>query len=388
MKQGIWIGDPATAVYADGPGVVQQFESHLTRSGWVLCALPHRRPVAVVGEVWQALQRAGSGVPGGDALGAVGFPAPAPRATRMIGAEAVNVDLTGGRWGDGRLRRNAAGEEWGWEPDVRFGMNMTRAAGYWTADHTVQQLRLRAIATLPWAEAGELGITAQLRRDLEQALPVSALAGVVTTLSRRRGADLRAADWNRGPNRNALDALSYSSVITAPDGQAALNAEVMMALSSTMNSSVVICAELRVVNLTAWAEALTAFGAPPRQDLRLSLEEVAEFFTVAWQIATEELPTVVTNTPAAMLWAGPPTVELRLSAERRLEATPLPQLVLDDYIDMRPLGQSDRGQLSEMAVTITAPPHLDPSVRRAQTREALVYMAQQFGFLDATPDHF
>jgi hypothetical protein len=41
-----------------------------------------------------------------------------------------------------------------------------------------------------------------------------------------------------------------------------------------------------------------------------------------------------------------------------------------------------------MAVTIIAPPHLDPFVRRAQTREALVYMAQQFGFLDATADHF
>jgi hypothetical protein len=51
-------------------------------------------------------------------------------------------------------------------------------------------------------------------------------------LLRRRGTDLRAADWNRGPNRNALEALSYSSVITAPDGRAALTAEVM-ALPST-----------------------------------------------------------------------------------------------------------------------------------------------------------
>ena len=56
-------------------------------------------------------------------------------------------------------------------------------------------------------------------------------------MSRRRGTDLRAADWNRGPNRNALGALSYSSVITAPDGRAALTAEVMMALPSTMSSS-------------------------------------------------------------------------------------------------------------------------------------------------------
>ena len=75
-------------------------------------------------------------------------------------------------------------------------------------------------------------------------------------------------------------------------------------------------------------------------------------------------------------------------AERRFDNTPRPQPMLDEYIDMSPLGRSDRGQLREMAVTITAPPRPGPSGRRAQTSAALVYMAQQFGFLDATTDHF
>lgn len=104
-------------------------------------------------------------------------------------------------------------------------------------------------------------------------------------------------------------------MITAPDGRDALLAEVMIALPSTMNFAEVTCAELRIADLTAWAEALAAAGAPPRQDLRLSLEEVAEFFTIAWQTATEKLPTLVTDDSSAMLWADPPTVELRLSAE-------------------------------------------------------------------------
>ena len=52
-----------------------------------------------------------------------------------------------------------------------------------------------------------------------------------------------------------------------------------------------------------------------------------------------------------MLWADPPTVELRLTAERRYDDTPRPQPMLDDYIDMDSLGHSDRGQLREMAVT-------------------------------------
>jgi hypothetical protein len=385
MRDGTWIGDAVTAVYADGPGVVQHFESHLAAFGWVLCALPHRRPVAVAGEVWQALQRAGSAVPGGDALGAVGFPAPAPGATRTIGADAVSVDLAGGQWGDGRLLRGPDGQEWRWEPDVRFGMNMTRAAGYWTADPAAQQLRLRAIATLPWAAAGELAITPPRRLDLEQALPASALAGAVTALSRHRGAALLAADWTRGPNRNALDALSYSTAIA---GGMALSAEVMMALPSTVNSSVVTCAEVRIADLAAWAAALVASGAPPPQDLRLSWKEVAEFLTIAWQTATEPLAGVVTDNTPATLWADPPTVELRLTAERRFDNTPQPQPVLDDYIDMIPLGRSDCGPLREMAVTITAPPHPGPPGRRAQTSAALAYMAQQFGLLDATRDHF
>src|SRR5690242_6697140 len=58
----------------------------------------------------------------------------------------------------------------------------------------------------------------------------------------------------------------------------------------------------------------------------------------------------------------------------------------DEYIDMSPLSRSDRGPLREMAVTTTAPPRLAPPGRRAETSAALAYMAQQFGFLDATAD--
>jgi hypothetical protein len=228
--------------------------------------------------------------------------------------------------------------------------------------------------------------TVPCRADLEQALAISELAGIVTTLSLRWGGDLRAAMWTRGPNRNALDALSYSSVIADPDDRTAIAAEVILALPNAMNYSIVTCAELRVEDLSAWAEALAASGASDQADLRLSLEEVAQFFAIAWQTATERLADVVTDDAPAMLWADPPTIELRLSAERRYDSTPHPQPVLDDYIDMSSFGDSDRRQIREMAVTITAPTRLNPSERQDQTRQALVNMAQQFGFLEATKD--
>jgi hypothetical protein len=334
------------------------------------------------------LQAAGAGFPGGEPLAAVGFPVLDPRSTHGIVAHDAAVELDGGRWGKGVLQRDRETGEWRWEPATRFSMNMTRSAGYWTSGHTVQQLRIRAIATFPWADAAELAIAPQPRLDLERDLPVSNLAGVVTTLSLRRGAELRAAIWHRGPNSNSLDALSYSNVTTAPGGLTALSAEVMAALPGAMDSSVVTCADVRVEDLTAWAEALVASGAPPRQDIRLSMEEVAEVLIVAWQTATEQLAAVVAGDPAAMRWSYPPTVELRLTAEALYDGGPHRQPELGDYINMSSLGQTDRDQIREMAVTITAPPRLTPDERRAQVRKALTYTARQFGFLEAAEDRF
>jgi hypothetical protein len=374
-SRGLWIGDPASTVYWDGPGVVQHFDAPHVASGWVLCALPHHRPVAVDGETWQALQRAGAGAPSGDALEVIGYPVPAPQETRVADRSATSIDLTGGAWGNGNLIRDPGSGEWRWEPAVDFSMNMTRAARNWTGGKTQQLLWMRAVATLPWAAAGDLTITPERRRELEQQLPASRLAGLVTTLSRHRGADLRAADWKRGPNPNASDWLSCSTAISTADGRHALQAEVMIALPNATDSSVV-----------TWGEAIEHKGARLRDDLRLSVGDVVEFLTVAWQTATEILPRVVTDNPGAMTWAGPPAVNLRLEAEDRYDNVPHPIPTLDDYVDLTPLGQSDRGQLREMSVTVTAPLQLDDAARRRLTSEAILYTARQFGFLDAPAD--
>jgi len=118
------------------------------------------------------------------------------------------------------------------------------------------------------------------------------------------------------------------------------------------------------------------------------MEEVAEVLTVAWQTAAERLTSAVATDPAGMRWAYPPTVELRVIAEARYDGTPHRQPELSDYIDLSSLGHSDRGQIHEMAVTITADPQLDQDERRSRAREALTYMARQFGFLDAAEDMF
>lgn len=105
------------------------------------------------------IREVAAGAAGGDPLSAIGFPVPEPEATRVVDADATCVDLTGGQWGDGTLIRDATGTQWRWEPAIRFSMNMTRAAETWTGPPE-PQLRLRAIATLPQAQAHDLAITA------------------------------------------------------------------------------------------------------------------------------------------------------------------------------------------------------------------------------------
>lgn len=384
MSRRIWIGTPDSAVLRDGPGVVQHFESVQALFGWILCALPHRRPVALTGEIWQALQAAAAGALGGDPLGAIGFPAPDAEATRVVDADATSVDLTGGQWGDGTLLRDSAGTQWRWEPAVRFSMNMTRAATTWTGPPE-PQLRLRAIATLPWAQARDLAITPQRRRDLEQDLLASALAGTVAAIPQRRDTHLRASDWVRGPHNNSLDRLSYSSTLATPQGQVVMTTEVMTALPTMMSGAAVTCAELRIDDFSAWAQATDpAAGTDAPRDLRMSIQEVADFLAAAWQIATERLPATTGN--PGPLWAYPPTIEFRLTAERALGNTSDELPALDDYVRLESLGQTDRGKLREMAVTIITPPLLTPQARRTHTRDAIAYMAQNFGFLDATED--
>lgn len=380
--------DATTSVYEVGPGVAQHFDSADSLFGWVLCGMQGRRVVAMAGEIWQALEAAGRSAPGVDALTAVGLPTPLLHETRVIRCEATQIDLSGGLWGDGQLVRDDENATWRWEPTPRFSMDMTRAARYWTFDPTWRQLRLRAIATLPWAGARGLEISQDRRLAMEQALRVGPLADFVTTLSRRRGAELSAADWVHGLNTNSRDRLGLTVVIASPRGTLALWAEVMLAMPGAMDSSVVACAELRVEHLAAWSEAVVAAGGKPSDDMRLSLDEVVEFFNIAGSTANELLPSAITDEPASLEWMAPPTTELRMSAEQRHDDRTDPKPVLADYVNMDAFGFTDRAQPDEMAVTIFASPRLDVARRAELTREAVVFMGRSFGYLDVTEDSF
>ncbi|MER6195956.1 RNA-binding domain-containing protein [Streptomyces sp. NPDC001586] len=373
------LGQPAGEAWAQGAAALQDL--HHEQDGepdWVLCLMAGRPSVAIAAPVWQAIVEAGRHAPGQDPLAAIGLPRP-PEDTDtpwVIAAGSRSVDVDGGSWGAGRLTCSGRGV-WRWQPLPRFSINQGRSAEKWTAGQT-PALRLRAVVNLPWAEASTLEINKSRRTQLEQQLPHSAVAGAVTILSRRRGAELPAARWERGPFGNSGRSASYTCTIAGPDGTPAVTASVMLALPTTMESTVVACADVLIENPEAWAVALR-----PGWDTQLGLDEVQAVLLGAWETAAELLPDVVGD-PASLKWAAPPTTELRITSEQPAENGVLP--VLDTLVDLGPLGPNDNGPRPKLAVTITAAPAMDRAERQHLLREALVHMAHAFGYVDAETD--
>ncbi|MEU5958282.1 RNA-binding domain-containing protein [Streptomyces sp. NPDC047525] len=370
------LGEPAGEAWSHGTAALQDLHhGRYGEPGWVLCLVGGRPPVVVSAPVWQAIVEAGRHAPGHDALAAVGYPVPYKRTdgSWMVGADERSVDLDGGAWGAGRLSRSGRGV-WRWEPLPHFSLNQGRSAESWAAGQT-PALRLRAVVNLPWADPGTLEITRPRRHQLEQQLPYSALAGAVTTLSRRRGTELPAAGWKRGPFGNTARSVSYTCTISAPDCIPALKAAATLALPTTTDSAVVACAEVLIEDPVAWASALGI-----DRGTQLCFDEVQALLLGAWETAAELLPDVVGD-PAALRWAAPPTTELRMTCEQPAQNGVLP--ALDRLIDLDPLGANTDGERSRMAVTITATPTLPRRERQSLMRQALVHMAQEFGYVDA-----
>lgn len=262
-----------------------------------------------------------------------------------------------------------------------FSVDQTSAAENWTAGIDKPQLRLRAVATFHYDGEARAEVTAERRRDLVARLPDSPLDGVLMALSERRGGAELTGAWCLGDQGNSLDSADYVYALKTRDGTLALAAEVMVAVRG---GSLVTCSELRIENAPAWRAALTMRDGGS-QDTTLSLQEVHEILAAASTTATQLLPCSVSDSPAARPTTSPVTVELRLRAESRHDAPP-PHLVLEDLVDLAPLGETDRKCLPLLAVTVTVPTatmaaQLDKNLVAA----ALSWMYQKFGFIDAPP---
>ncbi|MFE2561607.1 hypothetical protein ACFXGT_37485 [Streptomyces sp. NPDC059352] len=369
------LGEPADEAWEHGTTALQDFHhTDPAEPDWVLCLVADRPPVAVAAPVWQEITDAGRADVGQDAFAAIGFPVPPANgaAPWLIQADAQTLDLDGGHWGPGRLERHQNGV-WRWHPRPSLGLQEGRSARNWTSSQT-PSLRLRVLLTLPWTGTGALEITKPRRQDLEQQLPHSQLAGAMTLLSARRATNLPAARWPRTPHgNNTSRSLSYTCTLSTPDGAPALQANTMLSLPTTTESSVIVCAEVLIDDTDAWAALLQ-----PGQNTRLTLQEAQAVLLGAWETAADLLPKTI-GAPD-LRWSAPPTIELRLSSERPAPNGVLPPLA--QVLDLTSFGDGEDHRPG-MAVMITATPRLDDEERRDLLRQALVHMARAFGYIDA-----
>ena len=380
------LGKPTGPVYEEGPGIVQHLGGG--GNGWVLSALPDRKPVVVAEPVWDALREAGSGAIGAEALAAVGFPVPDESDIgqgRLIGADATCVSLAGGAWGPGRLIRDGSDAAWRWEPDTRLSLEMTRAGRSWTARPPDPELRLRATMMPCWAPS-DPAVTPAGLRSLAAALPSSGFAAAIAALSAHRGvtgAGLALGSWHDGQAGRGVDRGSLASSVTMLDGSEIMTAEVFL---QTIHAEVVTIAELRIESRSAWRALLSMAYQPGDAALddarmRLPLDEVLELLTAAWQQASDALSFIEGSDTSRA--AGTPLAELYLAADRGREQG---RSDLRNLIDFSPFGHSDRSPIPEMLVTITGPLHRSSTDRQLRARQAIVYMGQAYGFDDASAD--
>ena len=384
------LGVGIAQVYEEGPGLVQHFTGTNTSGGWALCELRGRPVTAVAQSVWDAVQQEGSGAPGGDAFSALGFPDPGEPGTEtallLVDGTDDEVQLTGGAWGPGVLRRKEVGAAWRWEPQIRFSPETTRAGRNWTYGGAQRpELRMRVVATLPWARPDALEVPQAQRQQLLADLPRSRFSQFASVLARHLGDfNIWEPQWSTGQVTGNRRTFSYAAALTGPDGQLQLSAEVFLALPNASDSSVVTCAELRLALPGVWERPVGEDGRPVGRD-RLAPEDLSEFTSVALEMATEGLPAALSSGTSTRRWSGVPTAEIRLTSEPFGNEGPWE---LDNFVDFTGFGDRRGSGLTEMSVTIIAPPVLERGARRAVARRALIRMGHDFGYLGANESAF
>jgi hypothetical protein len=367
---------PSGLAYREGPGTVQHFDGR-PGEAWMLCAVPGHRPVMVAEPLWERVRDAGVRAPGADAFAALGFPVlpgDVPPQERLITSDAPRVELAGGTWGAGFLVSSAPDDGHRWEPAPRFTFDAIQEAAAWPGSPAAPQLRIRATASFPGAEARWTISPARSER-LSAALACSDFVQAFKHLS-GLGQDPLPIRFGPGRAGRGSDRWSFAYTVTTPDREPVLAAEAIIWVSL---GSLAVMAELRVEDTAAWKAMLEASGPEPgRVRTRLELDEVQAILATAWEAVTLDLPAALDPDPAIGPYSAPPAVDLRVAA--RQPTDPWDEVDLTSMIDFTDLGSTDRQPLPLMTVTVHGPLRPADTDLHERVAEALAFMTQGFGF--------
>jgi hypothetical protein len=371
-----------------GPGHFQLLAGRGESDQAVLCGLPGQPAAVVPHAAWATLVEVAGKADDGGGVVAVGFPTGASETETLLvdGSTATVIELAGGEWKPGRLRRADLGSSWWWEPlpAVDFDLaHNTRWAGFETFD-----LQLRAVAAFPWPRSAvESEVSIERRRWLQRAMTETEFAKACTVLSMRRGGLLADPLWVTATGNDTFGSgkcLHLRAVLATPDGQPALTGDVLVQLPDyLLLSSVLTCVQLRI-DLRAWRSALEGGGARlgDDPDLRLSLREVVEVLASAWNTAAGPAALAVAEEPRTMPLTQPPFVELHL--ETKPPPSRQPNLGLAGGVDLSALGSPTREMWRAGAgMRVYGPLDLDRASCRDLIGCGLASLGRSWSYVDA-----
>jgi hypothetical protein len=254
-------------------------------------------------------------------------------------------------------------------------------------------LRLRTAARMPLVSDG-LRITVAGRERMLAALARSGLTSLVRALAERYGLDAGGVPWEETPEpdgHNNSRFTAHQIVASGPDGRHAILASAYFDLPGSYRGELLGVVDLRIdFDAIRPSPATASVRAPTSaepahipHDLGLTRQELIGVFEQSWRAATEILPLAAAEHPLEIPPAGAPRLELYIQNERpEMSGSPRTLRTLD-MVDLSAFGRTRQTQIRDLSVGVTAPLGLPEEEIGSLVRQALVHLAEDFGFTDA-----
>jgi hypothetical protein len=293
-------------VHAEGPGMVQRFQSADGQS-WHMCALPGRAPVLVSNAIWTMLRdlRARSLEPYADSIAAVGYPAlrqGVPLRRRIVPADAPAVDLAGGLLGPARLARGTTDSDWRWMPAAAIEYTTNLSGHILSRSGFDWHSRLQVALSLRPAHS-DVRMTTALRDRLLVKLQGSDIARTISSVWRSAG---EPPAWTPYGPHNDGKVLGWHMTATATH-QERLVADIGVYVRASNLLGIYSPGELLSIQVSVSLAELRerrhspGLQIPPGGRLGLSLIDARAVLTAAWvTAATAIAPAILAGNMTAL----------------------------------------------------------------------------------------
>ncbi|GAA3250739.1 dsDNA nuclease domain-containing protein [Dactylosporangium siamense] len=382
------LGAPLALAVPVGPGFAQAFSADGQAVSSVICAAPGRAGAVLPASIWLALRQYQGGAGRGAGFDNLGLPGGTGEHPNVVDPQSSSVDLFGGSWAKrSAFLRLAVEGRWSWRPAMALDFEGPHRR-HWTPS-VPSDLRLRAVARLPWPNLHANDLTASRRARLQRTLSRSGLSYAAAALTLRRGAVGAPGEWMVASGIDAFGTdrtVHLRAALLAPDGAAALVNEVILSVPSGPSPDhILACASLSIW-LDPWLRAVLARGGMLEkvEDLRLSLGELIHVLDAAWASVIDVVPIGALDDPPATALFGAPTVELHIDTPTRVETPTDRSRTLPDAVDMSLLGLAIRTEQHTTAgFRIVTPLATAGDTRQQWLADGLAQLGRSWGHPDA-----